>query len=176
MYCMQCFLKSKYIKSRTFNDKNRWIIKKVMVFKKLLQHFATRGTYSPGDWRCDEAWHEQTLVYSPVMCQWRFIYCTWGMNVMPATVPSRSHSKVNQNPFLSLGLKDREICIVWVLGAKTSKTDRWLISDVSYLSDEAHIDFKPLLTSHVSGTELLEYDFPLAASGDEAVCTKKRKI
>ena len=82
MYCMQCFLKSKYIKSRIFNDKNRWIIKKVMVFKKLLQHLATRGTYSPGDWRCDEAWCEQTLVYPPVMCQQRLIYCTWELNVM----------------------------------------------------------------------------------------------
>ena len=82
MYCMQCFLKSKYIKDRTFNDKNRWIIKKVMVFKKLLQHLATRGTYSPGDWRCDEAWREQTLVYPPVMCQQRLIYCTWELNVM----------------------------------------------------------------------------------------------
>ena len=47
MHCMQCFLKSRYIKSRTFNDKNRWIIKKVMVLKKLLPHLATRGTYSP---------------------------------------------------------------------------------------------------------------------------------
>ena len=82
MYCMQCFLKSKYIKSRTFNDKNRWIIKKVMVFKKLLHHLATRGTYSPGDWRCDGAWREQTLVYPPVMCQQRLIYCTWELNVM----------------------------------------------------------------------------------------------
>ena len=82
MYCIQCFLKSKYIKSRTFNDKNRWIIKKVMVFKKLLQHLATRGTFSPGDWRCDEAWREQTLVYPPVMCQQRLIYCTWELNVM----------------------------------------------------------------------------------------------
>ena len=82
MYCMQCFLKSKYIKSRTFNDENRWIIKKVMVFKKLLQHLATRGTYSPGDWRCDEAWREQTLVYPSVMCQQRLIYCTWELNVM----------------------------------------------------------------------------------------------
>ena len=27
MHCMQCFLKSKYIKIRSFNDKNRWIIK-----------------------------------------------------------------------------------------------------------------------------------------------------
>ena len=82
MYCMQCFLKSKYTKSRTFNDKNRWIVKKVMVFKKLLQHLATRGTYSPGDWRCYEAWREQTLVYPPVMCQQRLIYCTWELNVM----------------------------------------------------------------------------------------------
>ena len=88
MYCMQCFLKSKYIKNRTFNDKNRWIIKKVMVFKKLLQHLATRGTYSPGHWRCDEAWREQTLVYPPVMCQQRLIYCTWEFNVMMYTVPS----------------------------------------------------------------------------------------
>ena len=71
-----------YIKSRTFNDKNRWIIKKVMVLKKLLPHLATRGTYSPGDWRCDEAWREQTLVCRPVMCQQRFIYCTWELNVM----------------------------------------------------------------------------------------------
>ena len=39
---MQCFLKGKYIKSRT-----RWIIQKVMVFKKLIPHLATRGTYSP---------------------------------------------------------------------------------------------------------------------------------
>ena len=82
MYCMQCFLKSKYIKSGTFNDKNRWIIKKVMVLKKLLPHLATKGTYSPGDWRCDEAWHEQTLVYPPVMCQQRLIYCKWELNVM----------------------------------------------------------------------------------------------
>ena len=82
MYCMQCFLKSKYIKSRTFNDKNRWIIKKVMVFKKLLQHLATMGTYSLGDWRCDEAWREQTLVYPPVMCQQRLMYCTWELNAM----------------------------------------------------------------------------------------------
>ena len=71
-----------YIKSRTFSDKNRWIIKKVMVLKKLLPHLATRGTYSPGDWRCDEAWREQTLVYHPVMCQQRLIYCTWELNVM----------------------------------------------------------------------------------------------
>ena len=28
MHCMQCFLESKYIKSRTYNHKNRWIIKK----------------------------------------------------------------------------------------------------------------------------------------------------
>ena len=73
-YCVQCFLKSKYIKSRTFNDNNRWIIKKVMVPKKLFPHLATRGTYSPGDWRCDEAWREQTLVYPPVMCQQRLSY------------------------------------------------------------------------------------------------------
>ena len=75
-------LESKYIKNRTFNDKNRWIIKKVMVFKKLLQHLAIRSTYSPGDWRCDEAWREQTFVYPPVMCQQRLIYCTWELNVM----------------------------------------------------------------------------------------------
>ena len=79
-----CFLKSKYIKSRTFNDENRWIIKKVMVLKKLLPHLATRGTYSPGDWRYDEVWREQTFVYPPVMCQQRFIYCTWELNVMYA--------------------------------------------------------------------------------------------
>ena len=71
-----------YIKSRTFNYKNRWIIKKVMVLKKLFPHLATRGTYSPGDWRCDEAWREQTLVCHPVMCQQRLIYCTWELNVM----------------------------------------------------------------------------------------------
>ena len=69
--------------SRTFNDKNRWIIKKVMVLKKLLPHLATRGTYSPGDWRCDEALREQTLVNPPVMCQQRLIYCTWELNIMP---------------------------------------------------------------------------------------------
>ena len=48
MYCIQCFLKSKYIKSRTCNDKNLWIINKVMVFKKLLQHLATRGITPQG--------------------------------------------------------------------------------------------------------------------------------
>ena len=89
VYCMQCFLKSKYIKSRTFNDKNQWIIKKVMVSKKLLQHLATRGTYSPGDWRCDEAWCEQTLVYPPVMCQQRLIHCTWELNVMLSSIAGR---------------------------------------------------------------------------------------
>ena len=88
---MQCFLKSKYIKSRTFNDKNRWIIKKVMVFKKLLQHLATRVTYSPGDWRCDEAWREQTLVYPPVLCQQRLIHCTWELNVMMELIGPPSH-------------------------------------------------------------------------------------
>ena len=82
MYCMQCFLESRYIKSGTFNDKNQWIIKKVMVHKKLLPHLATRGTYSPGDRRCDEAWRKQTLMYPPVMCQQRLIYCTWELNVM----------------------------------------------------------------------------------------------
>ena len=82
MYCMQCFLKSKYFKSRTFNDKNRWIIKKVMVLEKLLPHLATRGTFSPRDWRFDEAWREQTLMYPPVMCQQRLIYCTWELDVM----------------------------------------------------------------------------------------------
>ena len=82
MYCMQCFLKSKYIKRRTFNDKNRWIIKKIMVLKKLLPHLATRGTYCPGDWRFGEAWREPTLVYPPVMCQQRLIYCTWEFNVI----------------------------------------------------------------------------------------------
>ena len=71
-----------YIISGTFSDKNRWIIKKVMVLKKLLPHLATRGTYSPGNYRCDEAWREQTLVYHPVMCQQRLIYCTWELNVM----------------------------------------------------------------------------------------------
>ena len=82
IHCMQCFLKRKYFESRTSNDKNRWIIKKVMVLKKLLPHLATRGTYSPGDWRCDEAWREQTLVYPPVMCQQRLSYCTRELNVM----------------------------------------------------------------------------------------------
>ena len=72
-------------KSGNFNGKNRWIIKKATVFKKLLPHLATRGTYSPGDWRCDEAWREQTLVYPPVMCQQRLIYCTWELNVMGRT-------------------------------------------------------------------------------------------
>ena len=87
---MQCFLKSQYIKSRTFNDKNRSIIKKVMVLKKLLPHLATRGTYSPGDWRCDEAWHEQTLVYPQVICQQRLSYCTWELNVMHSWPPVHS--------------------------------------------------------------------------------------
>ena len=68
--------------SGNFNGKNRWIIKKVTVLKKLLLHLATRGTYSPGDWRCDEAWCEQTLVYPPVMCQQRLVNCTWELNVM----------------------------------------------------------------------------------------------
>ena len=71
-----------YIKSRTFNYKNRWIIKKLMVRKKLLPNLGTRGTYSPGDWKCDGAWHEQTLVCHPVMWQQRLIYCTWELNVM----------------------------------------------------------------------------------------------
>ena len=84
-------LKSKYIKSRTFNDKNRWIIKKVVVLKKLLPHLATRGTYSPGDWRCDEAWREQTLVHPPVMCQQRLIYCTWELSIMKNTQGRISH-------------------------------------------------------------------------------------
>ena len=82
MYCMQRFLKSKYIKSSTFNDENRWIIKKVMVLKKMLPHLATTGTYSSRDLRCDEAWREQTLVYPPVMCQQRLSYCTWDLNGM----------------------------------------------------------------------------------------------
>ena len=68
--------------SGNFNGKNRWINKKVTVLKKLLPHLATRGTYSPEDWRCDEAWCEQTLVYPPLMCQQRLIYCTWELNVM----------------------------------------------------------------------------------------------
>ena len=85
--------------SGNFNDKNRWIIKKATVLKKLLPHLATRGTCPPppppppphphpphppppGDWRCDEAWREQTLVYPPVMCQQKLIYCTWELNVM----------------------------------------------------------------------------------------------
>ena len=74
--------------SKTFNDKNRWIIRKVMVLQKLLPHLATRGTYSPGDWRYDEALREQTLVYPPVMCQQRFVYCTWELN---------SHVSVNND-------------------------------------------------------------------------------
>ena len=65
-----------------------------MVFKKLLQHLATRGTYSPGDWRCDEAWREQTLVCPPVMCQQRLIYCTWELNVMWSLM-NTSHKFVN---------------------------------------------------------------------------------
>ena len=88
-YCMQCFLKSKYINIRTFNDKYLWIIKKVMVLKKLLPHLATRVTYSPGDWRCDEAWREQTLVYLPVMCQQRLSYCTWELNIMMSIMTSQ---------------------------------------------------------------------------------------
>ena len=68
--------------SGNFNGKNWWIIKKVTVLKKLLPHLTTRGTYSPGDWRCNEAWREETLVYPPVMCLQRLIYCTWELNVM----------------------------------------------------------------------------------------------
>ena len=68
--------------NRTFNGKNWWIIKKVTVLENLFPHLATRGTYSPGDWRRDEAWREQTLVYPPVMCQQRLIYCTWELKVM----------------------------------------------------------------------------------------------
>ena len=82
MYCRQCFRKINILKNRTFNDKNRWIIKRAMVLKKLLPHLATRGTYSPGDWRCDEAWREQTLVHPPVMCQQRLSYWPWELNVM----------------------------------------------------------------------------------------------
>ena len=74
--------------SGNFNGKNRWIIKKVTVLKKLLPHLATWGTYSPEDWRCDEAWREQTLVYPPVMCQQRLIYCTWELNVMSSLAPA----------------------------------------------------------------------------------------
>ena len=95
IYCMQCFLKSKYIKSRTFNDQNRWIIKKVMVLKKLLPHPATRGTYSPGDWRCNEAWREQTLVYPPVMCRQRLSYCTWENNVVCRLFSTKLASMMN---------------------------------------------------------------------------------
>ena len=73
--------------SRTFNGKNRWIINNVTVLKKLLPHLVTRGTYSPGDWRCDEAWREQTLVYPPVMWQQRLIYCTWELSVMDTSYP-----------------------------------------------------------------------------------------
>ena len=99
MYCMQCFLKSKYIKSRTFNDKNRWIIKKVMVLKKLLPHLATRGADSPGDWMCDEARREQTLVHPAVMCQQRLSYCTWELNIMPAP-------RLFTQPFIQTQIKE----------------------------------------------------------------------
>ena len=57
---MQWSMKSKYIKSTTFNDKNRWIIKKI-VLSKLLPHLATRGTYSPGEMKCDVSKHWSTL-------------------------------------------------------------------------------------------------------------------
>ena len=82
--CIACHLlfEKQMYNSGNFNGKNWWIIKKVTVLKKLLPHLATRGTYSPGDWRCDEAWREQTLVYPPVMCQQRLIYCTWELNIM----------------------------------------------------------------------------------------------
>ena len=98
-----------YIKSRTFNDKNRWIIKKVMVFKKLLPHLATRGTYSPGDWRCDEAWREQTLVCHPVMCQQRLIYCTWELNVMDTLVFVRAPSDVGSFVHTAISNENREL-------------------------------------------------------------------
>ena len=114
MYCMQCFLNSKYIKSRTFNDKNWWIIKKAVVLKKLLPHLATRGTYSPGDWRRDEAWREQTLVYPPVMCQQRLIYCTWELNVMiKQQAIFRIHACQDNTVNFSMLLTIEIICPLW---------------------------------------------------------------
>ena len=99
---MQCVLKTKHIKRRTFNDKNRWIIKKVMVFKKLLQHLATRGTNSPGDWRCNEAWREQSLVYPPVMFQQRLIYCPWELNVMLEFHVDIGEIAINSIPYVPI--------------------------------------------------------------------------
>ena len=107
----QCFLKSKYIKSRTFNDKNRWIIKKVMGLKKLLPHLATRGTYSPGDWRCDEVWREQTLANPPVMCQRRLSYCTWALNVM---IVIFSQGCIAPPSFVLAFVSTREMISSWI--------------------------------------------------------------
>ena len=70
---------------------------------ELLQHLATRGTYSSGDWRCDEAWREQTLVYPPVMCQQRLIYCTWELNVMSVVkIAQPSNLKILQSPIANI--------------------------------------------------------------------------
>ena len=45
---------------------------------------------------CNEAWREQTLVYPPVMCQQRFSYCTWGMNVIQGYWFERQHPHSQQ--------------------------------------------------------------------------------
>ena len=78
MYCMQCLFESKYINSRSLNDKNRWIIKKVMVLKKLFPHLATRGTYSPGGLkvRWSVAW--ANIVVPPVTSCIRFTFLIKG--------------------------------------------------------------------------------------------------
>ena len=77
-----------------------------MVLKNLLPHLATRGTYSPRDWRCDEAWGEQTLVYPPVICQQRLSYCTWELNVMVMQILSYiyiyDYIRYHYNPCLSI--------------------------------------------------------------------------
>ena len=41
---------------------------------------------SSRDWRCNEAWREQTLAYPPVMCQQRLSYCTWELNFMMVSI------------------------------------------------------------------------------------------
>ena len=86
------FLKSKYITSRTFNDKNWLIIKKVMVLKKLLPHLATRGTYSQGfkgAMKRDVSKHCRTLQWCASSC-WVIAWelkvmfgITWTPNILP---------------------------------------------------------------------------------------------
>ena len=61
MYCSSAFWKANIFKVELSMIKIGKLLKTVMGLKKLLHHLATRGTYSPGYWRCDDAWREQTL-------------------------------------------------------------------------------------------------------------------